>query len=186
MTTLTRVNLRELTVADVARVVELTRTTGVFRDEEIAIAEEVVTEAVKADGTDRSDIADGNDRPDRLDRPDRPYYTLGAEVDGRVVGWICWGATPCTVATWDLYWMAVDPEMHGQGVGTALLEEMENRLSDKARLIVIDTSGRPDYAPTRAFYRARGYQTAAVVRDFYALGDDQVIFSKRLHRERRY
>jgi ribosomal protein S18 acetylase RimI-like enzyme len=185
MTTLTRVNLRELTALDVARVVELTRTTGVFRDEEIVIAEEVVTEAVKADGTDRSDVVEGNDRPDRSDL-DRPYYALGAEVDGRVVGWICWGATPCTVATWDLYWMAVDPEMHGQGVGTALLEEMESRLSDKARLIVIDTSGRPDYAPTRAFYRARGYQTAAVVRDFYALGDDQVIFSKRLHRDRRY
>jgi len=185
MTTLTRVNLRELTALDVARVVELTRTTGVFRDEEIVIAEEVVTEAVKADGTDRSDVVEGNDRPDRSDL-DRPYYALGAEVDGRVVGWICWGATPCTVATWDLYWMAVDPEMHGQGVGTALLEEMENRLSDKARLIVIDTSGRPDYAPTRAFYRARGYQTAAVVRDFYALGDDQVIFSKRLLRDRRY
>jgi GNAT superfamily N-acetyltransferase len=182
MTTLTRVNLRELTALDVARVVELTRTTGVFRDEEIVIAEEVVREAVVAD---RAGEADNSDRPDRSDL-DRPYYALGAEVDGRVVGWICWGATPCTVATWDLYWMAVDPEMHGQGVGTALLEEMENRLSDKARLIVIDTSGRPDYAPTRAFYRARGYQTAAVVRDFYALGDDQVIFSKRLHRERRY
>jgi len=182
MTTLTRVNLRELTALDVARVVELTRTTGVFRDEEIVIAEEVVREAVVAD---RAGEADNSDRPDRSDL-DRPYYALGAEVHGRVVGWICWGATPCTVATWDLYWMAVDPEMHGQGVGTALLEEMENRLSDKARLIVIDTSGRPDYAPTRAFYRARGYQTAAVVRDFYALGDDQVIFSKRLHRERRY
>lgn len=171
MTTLTRVSLRELTAADVARVVELTRSTGVFRDEEILIAGEVITEAV---------------RPEFLDRPDRPYYALGAEVDGRVVGWICWGATPCTVATWDLYWMAVDPEMHGQGVGTSLLEEMENRLSGKARLIMIDTSGRPDYAPTRAFYRARGYQTAAVVRDFYDLGDDQVIFSKRLHRDRRY
>ncbi|HEY7029312.1 MAG TPA: GNAT family N-acetyltransferase [Gemmatimonadales bacterium] len=180
MTTLTRVNLRELADADVARVVELTRSTGVFRDEEIVIAEEVVREAVAADGADRSDMTDSTDRLDR------PYYALGAEVDGRVVGWICWGATPCTVATWDLYWMAVDPEMHGQGVGTALLEEMETRLSDKARLIVIDTSGRPDYAPTRAFYRARGYQTAAVVRDFYALGDDQVIFSKRLHRDRRY
>ncbi|HSE66370.1 MAG TPA: GNAT family N-acetyltransferase [Gemmatimonadales bacterium] len=170
MTTLTRVSLRELEAADVARVVELTRNTGVFREEEIAIAEEVATEAVKAI---------------RADGAERPYYALGAEVEGRVVGWICWGATPCTVATWDLYWMAVDPDMHGQGVGTALLEEMENRLSDKARLIVIDTSGRPDYAPTRAFYRARGYQTAAVVRDFYALGDDQVIFSKRLHRDPR-
>lgn len=180
MTTLTRVNLRELTAADVARVVGLTRSTGVFRDEEIAIAEEVVSEAVKGI---RADMANG---ADETDGGERPYYALGAEVDGRVVGWICWGATPCTVATWDLYWMAVDPEMHGQGVGTALLEEMESRLSDKARLIVIDTSGRPDYAPTRAFYRARGYQTAAVVRDFYALGDDQVIFSKRLHRDRRY
>ena len=180
MTTLTRVNLRELTAADVARVVGLTRSTGVFRDEEIAIAEEVVSEAVKGI---RADMANG---ADETDGDERPYYALGAEVDGRVVGWICWGATPCTVATWDLYWMAVDPEMHGQGVGTALLEEMESRLSDKARLIVIDTSGRPDYAPTRAFYRARGYQTAAVVRDFYALGDDQVIFSKRLHRDRRY
>ena len=180
MTTLTRVNLRELTALDVARVVELTRETGVFRDEEIVIAEEVVVEAAKGIR------ADGANGAHETDGEERPYYALGAEVDGRVVGWICWGATPCTVATWDLYWMAVDPEMHGQGVGTALLEEMENRLCDKARLIVIDTSGRPDYAPTRAFYRARGYQTAAVVRDFYALGDDQVIFSKRLHRERRY
>jgi GNAT superfamily N-acetyltransferase len=177
MTTLIRVLLRELTPADVTRVVELTRDTGVFRDEEILIAEEVVLEAV------RTVEAGNNDRPDRPD-PDRPYYALGAEVEGRIVGWICWGATPCTVATWDLYWMAVDPEVHGQGVGTALLEAMEQRLSDKARLIVIDTSGRPDYAPTRAFYRARGYQTAAVVRDFYALGDDQVIFSKRLQRAR--
>jgi ribosomal protein S18 acetylase RimI-like enzyme len=180
MTTLTRVNLRELTAADVARVVGLTRSTGVFREEEIAIAEEVVSEAVKGI------LADGPSGADETDGRERPYYALCAEVDGRVVGWICWGATPCTVATWDLYWMAVDPEIHGQGVGTALLEEMENRLCDKARLIVIDTSGRPDYAPTRAFYRARGYQTAAVVRDFYALGDDQVIFSKRLHRDRRY
>jgi GNAT superfamily N-acetyltransferase len=182
MTTLIRVQLRELTPADVARVVELTRDTGVFRDEEITIAEEVVREAVVPVGAGEADNSDRLDRPDRLD-PDRPYFALGAEVDGRIVGWICWGATPCTVATWDLYWMAVDPEVHGQGVGTALLEEMEHRLSGRARLIVIDTSGRPDYAPTRAFYRARGYQTAAVVRDFYALGDDQVIFSKRLHRE---
>lgn len=171
MTTLTRVRVRELKPTDAGRVVELTRATGVFRDEEIVIAEEVVREA---------GVAGEADNSDRPDRPDRPYYALGAELDGRIVGWICWGATPCTVATWDLYWMAVDPTVHGQGIGTALIEEMEQQLRGKARLIVIDTSGRLDYGPTRAFYRARGYQTAAVVRDFYADGDDQVIFSKRL------
>lgn len=165
MTTLTRIRLRELTLADVGRVLELTRATGVFRAEEIGIAEEVVLEAA---------------REDSAARTDRPYYALGAEVDNRIVGWICWGATPCTEGTWDLYWLAVDPALHGHGVGSALVEAMEQDLRGKARLIVIDTSGRTDYAPTRAFYAARGYHAVARVPDFYAHGDDQVIFSKLL------
>jgi ribosomal protein S18 acetylase RimI-like enzyme len=110
----------------------------------------------------------------------RPYYGLGAELDGRLVGWICWGETPCTERTWDLYWLAVDPAAQGHGVGTALTEEMERRLGGVARLISVDTSGRSDYAPTRKFYLARGYQAVARVPDFYAPGDDQVIFTKAL------
>jgi ribosomal protein S18 acetylase RimI-like enzyme len=96
------------------------------------------------------------------------------------MGWICWGATPCTVGTWDLYWLAVDPAAQGHGVGTALVEAMESRLRGRARLISVDTSGRDDYAPTRRFYLARGYRAVAVVPDFYAPGDDQVIFTKVL------
>ena len=57
---------------------------------------------------------------------------------------------------------------------------MERRLAGRARLISIDTSGRADYAPTRAFYAARGYVAVARVPDFYAPGDDQVIFTKAL------
>ncbi len=49
------------------------------------------------------------------------YCALGAEHDGRLAGWICWGPTPCTLGTYDLYWMAVDPALHGGGIGTALL-----------------------------------------------------------------
>ena len=37
------------------------------------------------------------------------YEALGAELNGSLAGWICWGHTPCTVGTWDLYWMAVEP-----------------------------------------------------------------------------
>jgi ribosomal protein S18 acetylase RimI-like enzyme len=165
MKTLTRVRLRELKRADIGRVVELTRATGVFRDAEIDIAEEVLCDALS---------------PQSNQDPNPPYYTLGAELEGRVVGWICWGSTPCTEGTWDLYWLAVDPRVHGQGVGTALVEEMERRLAGRARLIVIDTSGRADYGPTRAFYAARAYREVAVVPDFYADGDDQIIFAKRL------
>jgi ribosomal protein S18 acetylase RimI-like enzyme len=74
----------------------------------------------------------------------------------------------------------VDPVAQGHGVGSALVEEMENRLRGKARLISVDTSGRADYNPTRKFYEARGYKAVAIVPNFYAPGDDQVIFTREL------
>jgi len=137
----------------------ITRGVGLFRDDEVAVALEVF------------DAAAGGS-------PD--YVALGAEIGGLLAGWICWGPTPCTVGTWDLYWMAIDPALRGTGIGTALLAEMERRLAGRARLIVVETAGRPDYAPTRAFYEARGYSAAARLADFYQPGDDLVVYTKRL------
>jgi ribosomal protein S18 acetylase RimI-like enzyme len=152
-------HLRHLTADDRTRIEEITRLVGVFREEELLVALEVFDEAVRG--------AAGN-----------TYSVLGAQVDGDVAGWICWGPTPCTLGTYDLYWMAVAPEAQGNGIGKALLEEMERRLAGVARLIVIETAGRPDYAPTRAFYQARGYSPISRIPDFYAPGDDQVVFVK--------
>jgi GNAT superfamily N-acetyltransferase len=158
--TLVTPRLRHLTAADRGRIEEITRAVGRFRDDEIVVALEVFDAAVRP-------IPDS-------------YQVLGAELESRLVGWICWGPTPCTLGTYDLYWMAVDTEMQGAGIGTALLQEMERRLKGVARLIVIDTAGRPDYSATRAFYQARGYSPVATVPDFYAPGDDQVVFVKRV------
>lgn len=158
--TLTLPTLRHLTAADRGRIEEISRAVGVFRADEIAVALEVFDGAV----------AGSSD-----------YLALGAEHEGRLAGWICWGPTPCTLGTFDLYWMAVDPALHGAGVGSALLHAMEARLLGVARLIVVETAGRPDYAPTRGFYEARGYRAASRIPDFYAPGDDQVVYVKRLH-----
>lgn len=174
MTTRVRARLRDLTSADTDRILALTRATGVFRDEELEIAAEVFRDAVAVPGP------SGGEPGDLGAAPSRPYYALGAELESGLAGWICWGQTPCTDGTWDLYWLAVDPAAHGHGVGTALVEEMERRLTGTARLISVDTSGRRDYDPTRAFYLARGYQAVARVPDFYAPADDQVIFTKVL------
>jgi ribosomal protein S18 acetylase RimI-like enzyme len=76
--------------------------------------------------------------------------------------------------------MAVDPARHGAGIGTALLHAMESRLAGLARLVVVETAGRADYAPTRAFYQARGYRVASRIPDFYAPGDDQVVYVKQV------
>lgn len=149
--------VRGLTAADRIGIESISRAVGLFRDDEIPVAMEVFDAAVAGS-------------------PD--YTAMGVEVDGRLAGWICWGQTPCTLGTWDLYWMAVDPALHGLGLGTALVDEMERRLAGRARLIVVETAGRADYAPTRAFYEARGYRAVGLIPDFYAPGDDQVTFVK--------
>jgi predicted N-acetyltransferase YhbS len=157
--TLTAPVLRDLTAADRGRIEQITRAVGVFHEGETAVALEVF-DAMAAGSPD--------------------YVALGAEQDGRLVGWICWGPTPCTRGTFDLYWMAVDPVLQGSGIGTALVREMEHRLEGLARLVIVETAGRPDYQQTRDFYRARGYRPAATIKDFYAPGDDQVVYVKRL------
>ncbi len=162
--TLTLPSLRSLTAADRGRVEEISRAVGLFHADEIPVALEVFDGAAAGS-------------------PD--YLALGAEHDGRLVGWICWGPTPCTLGTYDLYWMAVDPAVQAGGIGTALLHAMESRILGLGRLIVVETAGRADYAPTRAFYQARGYRVAARIPDFYAPGDDQVVYVKALTARRR-
>jgi GNAT superfamily N-acetyltransferase len=162
--TLTLPSLRNLTAADRGRIEEISRAVGLFRADEILVALEVFDGAIAGSAMAGS--------------PD--YLALGAEHGGRLAGWICWGPTPCTLGTYDLYWMAVDPALHGAGVGTALLHAMESRLAGVARLIVVETAGRSDYAPTRGFYEARGYRPVSCIPDFYAPGDDQVVYTKAL------
>ncbi len=151
--------LRAARVEDAGRVEAITRGVGLFRDDEIPVALEVFTTA--AAGTDT-------------------YEAMVAERHGLVVGWAAWGPTPCTLGTWDLYWIAVDATCHGHGIGTALMAEVERRLLGVARLVLVETAGRDDYAPTRAFYEGLGYRPVSRIPDFYAPGDDRVTYIKHL------
>jgi ribosomal protein S18 acetylase RimI-like enzyme len=155
--------IRPLTGADRARVETMTLATPLFHPEEIPVAMDVF------------DAAMGIGR-----RPDPDYQTLGAEVEGVLVGWICWGPTPCTRGTFDLYWIVVDPAWQGRGIGGTLVEEMEQRIAGQARLVVVETAGRREYAPTRACYARLGYQVVATIPDYYAPGDDLVTFGTRM------
>lgn len=153
------VTLRPLADSDRPAVEAMTRAAGVFREDEIPVALEVFQAT-----------AAGHDT----------YEGLAAERDGRLAGWISWGPTPCTIGTYDLYWIVVDRACQGEGIGTLLLQAMERALAGKGRLIVVETAGRAEYAPTRAFYEKHGYTAAARIPDFYEPGDDQVTYTKSI------
>jgi len=153
-------SLRPVGRAHRAPLERLTRATGLFREEEVATAVELLEESLAGDDD---------------------YRFVGAFEGDHLVGYACWGPTPGTAATYDLYWIVVDRERQGRGIGSALLADVEQRLmTHDARLIVVETSSRGDYAPTRGFYEARGYTRAATVPGYYAPGDDLVIYTKDL------
>ena len=155
------VTIRAAEAGDRDRVAEIVEATGVFRPDEADIALEVFDGAVERPGVD--------------------YSALGAYEQDEMVGFACFGPTPCTVGTWDLYWIAVDPAGHRHGVGRKLMEACEQRIAAaRGRLVVVETSSRADYGPTRAFYEKLGYTPAARIAGFYAEGDDLVVYTKQL------
>jgi ribosomal protein S18 acetylase RimI-like enzyme len=116
-------------------------------------------------------------------QPNNPDYSiLVAERDNRIIGYVCYGPTPMTEGTYDLYWIASDPEVRGQGVGAAVISAMEADLRRRdARIIRVETSATEAYGPTRGFYASMKYTEESRFRDFYKVGDDLIILGKRLH-----
>ncbi|WNG34144.1 GNAT family N-acetyltransferase [Archangium minus] len=111
----------------------------------------------------------------------RDYKILVADRDGKLVGYVCYGPTPMTEGTYDLYWIASDPTVRGQGIGASLVAGMEADLRrQKGRLIRVETSATEAYGPTRGFYASMKYMEEARIREFYKAGDDLIILSKRL------
>ncbi len=112
------------------------------------------------------------------------YHFVFADSDdsaGGVDAYTCYGPIPATASSFDLYWIAVSPRMQRSGLGRELLLETERRaVALGAQQMFVDTSGRDQYTPTRAFYERMGYEKAAVLADFYAPGDAKIIYSKEL------
>ena len=147
---------------DRMRVRRLVESTGFFSPAEVDVAVELVQERLRLG-------------------EESGYYFAFAQRDGETTGYACYGPIAGTVASFDLFWMAVHPSAQGAGLGRLLLAESE-RLIGRAggRRVYIETSHRAQYAPTRAFYVRGGYFLEAILKDFYAPGDDKAIFVKAL------
>ncbi len=154
--------LTHVSQADLVQLRSLVAATGFFNDEEVAIAYELAEESARRG-------------------EESGYFFLLAKTEGRLVGYTCYGPIPATLASYDLYWIVVNPQFQGRGIGKALLRESERMIAERGgRRVYIETSSRELYNPTRAFYLSAGYREEAVLKDFYRPGDSKVIFSREL------
>ena len=151
-----------MSAQDKASLLQILASTPEFKPIEVEVAEEVI-EAYLAHGAESG------------------YHIEVAEDNGQVLGYVCFGETPCTVGTFDIYWIAVDKTKRGQSIGRTLSDVAEKAIKDAGgRLIIIETSSVPLYENTRKFYLARGYEVIASIPDFYSAGDDKIILQKKL------
>ncbi len=101
--------------------------------------------------------------------------------EDRPVAYACYGMTPMTEATYDLYWLVTDAEHRGKGYGLALLTALEDELRGRAgRMLRIETSSLEGKGGARRFYERAGYAQVGLIRDFYRPEDDLVTLCKRL------
>jgi GNAT superfamily N-acetyltransferase len=164
----------EVRAGDVAAVRRLAETAGIFRPAEIAVAVELVEQRLAHGPASGYEFI-------FAERPEPPKKQGQAEDEESVVGYVCYGPITMTVGGYDLYWIVVNRHHQGQGLGSALLNQCEQViLRQGGRRVYVETSGRAEYAATRAFYEHRGYRRAAVVGDFYSPGDDKIIYLKSL------
>jgi ribosomal protein S18 acetylase RimI-like enzyme len=155
--------VRSLVEKDRARLLSMLIRTQAFTSEEMSVAMELIDIVLK----------------DRIQKD----YQIQCMVDDQdqPIGYICYGPTPMTQGTFDLYWIAVDPDFQKQGIGSKLLNFLEKLMRElKGRMILADTSTIPQYERTRRFYVNNGFQEVARVPDYYHPGNDRITFCKKL------
>jgi ribosomal protein S18 acetylase RimI-like enzyme len=154
--------IRPTTPADTPALLALTQGTGVFKPHEIEALNEVLSD-YHAHGHAAGHVA------------------VTAEKAGQILGYAYYAPAAMTDRTWYLYWIAVTKQTQAKGIGSTLLRHVEEDIRQRqGRVLFIETSSLPHYEPTRRFYLKHGYEITGQLRDYYADGDDMVVFRKRL------
>lgn len=145
---------------DVENVQRILQSSGFFREDEIDVAVELVAETLEKG-------------------KESGYKFIFVEAKGETVAYSCFGLIPCSLISYDLYWMATHQDYRNKGIGRLLMSETEKKIRNLGgKAIYIETSSKPLYIPTQNFYYKTGYQLIAQFENFYDIGDDKMTFRK--------
>lgn len=163
---LTGTVIRTLVDADRPAVLDILTRAGNFSQEEITVAMELVDEWL-VDGEASGYLTHV------IEEPDAHAPT--------VRGYVCVGPAPMTHGTFDLYWIAVDPDAQGRGYGALLLDAAEQEVrAHHGHLLLIETASQASYGAAVRFYERSGYLLVSRIEDYYRTGDDKLTYAKRL------
>ena len=155
--------MRTLLSEDIVGLCDLTRRTAMFREDEVETLHEVLADFLAADS------AYGH------------RCLVEVAEDGTPSGFIYFAPESMTIRGWNVWWIVVETGTQGRGLGSRMLSAAETAIAaENGRLILIETSGLAKYEPTCRFYLRNGYDLRARVADYYADGDDMLIFAKRV------
>jgi GNAT superfamily N-acetyltransferase len=155
--------IRPTNPGDTNALIEIARGTGVFKPMEIEALREVIDDYFSTNRNHGHECLTMQDE------------------DSRIIGFAYYAPTAMTEQAWHLYWIAVRAGEQARGLGAQLLGAVEEGIRrHKGRVLFIETSSLPHYEKTRQFYLKKTYEKEAVLRDYYAAGDDMVVFRKVL------
>ncbi|MDR2105200.1 MAG: GNAT family N-acetyltransferase [Deferribacteraceae bacterium] len=156
-----RIAIRDyITEKDPDIIYQIVKDTGYFSEDELIMARELAISALAKPGE---------------------YLFFVAEDNLKAAGYACYGKIPCSIGSFELYWIAVLKGYQHNGIGRALINSVESAVrSCGGKKLFVSTSSTDRYAPTRAFYEDCAYTQAAVLKDYFAPGDHEVIYEKPL------
>jgi len=152
----------EVKISDIEDVAEIIKSTDFFRIDEVDVAVELVKE--------------------RLDKGvESGYEFIFIEKDEKAIAYSCFGSIPCSLISWDLYWIATHQNYRNSGLGKIVLTETENQIRKLGgKAMYIETSSKEKYLPTQKFYEKNNCELKICFDDFYDIGDGKLVYVKKL------
>ena len=112
---------------------------------------------------------------------DEGYKFVFVEVDNKVVAYSCYGLIPCSLISFDLYWIATHNDFRNNGLGKIVLTQTENQIRKLGgKAIYVETSSKEKYLPTQKFYEKNNCELKVHFEDFYDVGDGKLVYVKRV------
>lgn len=162
-TTLNNFNIRAATQGDVETIKHLALVNNMFEPDELGSFDEMLAGFFDGSMSDH-------------------YWIVAetGEAELSIAAAAYFAPEPFSDRMWNLYFIATDPDHHGSGAGSTIVDHVEQQLRSVgeavARTLIVDTSSMGDYEQARDFYRGRGFVEEATIREFYGPGDHKVTF----------